>query len=190
MENKSENRDEDLDKANQLGTARAVSGSFIFACASLLRGMYREVFGSFVPGAITVCFFIALPMLTYYVFTPACQIDHAAEIFRKISSGGSAFGYVIATLFVTFSYAIGSILYRRPLENADAVASFRQWAIMDEKDREGLTVQFGAVEGQNDTEPEKGDGKSKGDGKPKVDERETGEKGSDATQSGRLGGGF
>ena len=142
MENKSENRDEDLDKANQLGTARAVSGSFIFACASLLRGMYREVFGSFVPGAITVCFFIALPMLTYYVFTPACQIDHTAEIFRKISSGGSAFGYVIATLFVTFSYAIGSILYRRPLENADAVASFRQWAIMDKEGQDGLTVQF------------------------------------------------
>ena len=142
MENKSENRDEDLDKANQLGTARAVSGSFIFACASLLRGMYREVFGSFVPGAITVCFFIALPMLTYYVFTPACQIDHTAEIFRKISSGGSAFGYVIATLFVTFSYAIGSILYRRPLENADAVASFRQWAIMNTPDRIGLTVRF------------------------------------------------
>ena len=61
-------------------------GNFLVACAGLLRGMYREVFGSFVPGAITVCFFIALPMLTYYVLTPVEQLNQTASVLRAISN--------------------------------------------------------------------------------------------------------
>lgn len=118
-------------------------GSLIVACTSLLRGLYREVFGCFVPGAITVCFFISLPMLTYYVLTPAVHFNHTVDMLRELLNGsGRALGYVIGTLFVTFSYAIGSILYRRPLENADAVASLRKWANTSPKERGGLTVQF------------------------------------------------
>lgn len=116
---------------------------FMIACMSIMRGLYREIFGVFVPGAITVCFFIALPMLTYYVLTPAEQFAHTVDMFHSFLNGSnSSLGYFIGTLFVTFSYAIGSVLYRRPLENADAVASLRQWAETKPDARDGLTVQF------------------------------------------------
>lgn len=134
---------------NQLGG----DTSLIVACTTITRGLYREIFGCFVPGAITVSFFVALPMLTYYVLTPADQFRHTVAMLGDLLNGADgSLGYVIGTLFVTFSYAIGSILYRRPLENVDAVASLRRWAnTKNEEERKGLTVQFNKLTEKNET---------------------------------------
>lgn len=48
---------------NGAGNSQQVGA--IAECFGLLRGLYRELFGVFIPGAITTCFFIALPVLTY-----------------------------------------------------------------------------------------------------------------------------
>ena len=54
-------------------------------------------------------------------------------------------GYIMFSLFMAVSYAVGSILYRRPLNHVDAISSFRQWCCSDEDERKGLSVQFSGL---------------------------------------------
>ena len=105
-----------------------------------LNGLYREVFGAFVPGSITVVFFIVLPLLTLGVIYPDGFVHKLPHL---LECGGSAMsGYLMVTLFFSASYALGSILYRRPLEVVDAIASFRKWCFTKDERRGSLTVQF------------------------------------------------
>lgn len=116
-------------------------GSFV----DLLHGFYREVFGSFVPGAITASFFVLLPFLTVLSLS---NNDIYVELKQLIGVGGKTvgnntlFASALALLFLILSYAIGGILYRRAPKYVDAVASFRQWCFSSDEERQRLTVQF------------------------------------------------
>ena len=127
-------------------------------CFGLLRGLYRELFGVFIPGAITTCFFIALPVLTYVavmgkfedlkriILSGFGNVSAAgAGVSVVTSADGNLVHFFLGILFFIVAYAIGGILWRRPIEHADAVAAFRQWCFARPENLERLTVQFDRI---------------------------------------------
>ena len=131
-------------------------------CFGLLRGLYREVFGVFIPGAITTCFFIALPVLTYVavmgkfedlkriILSGFGNVSAAgAGVSVVTSADGNLVHFFLGILFFIVAYAIGGILWRRPIEHADAVAAFRQWCFARPENLGRLTVQFVEVNTQS-----------------------------------------
>lgn len=130
----------------------------IAECFGLLRGLYRELFGVFIPGAITTCFFMALPVLTYVevmgkfeelkgiILSGFGNITAAgAGVSVVTSADGNLVHFFLGILFFIVAYAIGGILWRRPIEHADAVAAFRQWCFTKPENLERLTVQFDRI---------------------------------------------
>ena len=142
---------------NGAGNSQQVGA--IAECFGLLRGLYRELFGVFIPGAITTCFFIALPVLTYVavmgkfedlkriILSGFGNVSAAgAGVSVVTSADGNLVHFFLGILFFIVAYAIGGILWRRPIEHADAVAAFRQWCFAKPENLERLTVQFGNVD--------------------------------------------
>lgn len=113
-------------------------------CFGFLKGFYREVFGAFVPGSITVGVFIVLPLMTLVAIYPASVAHRIPQL--MVCSGNGMLGWLMVTLFFSASYALGSILYRRPLEVVDAIASFRKWCFTKDGRRNSLTVQFDKID--------------------------------------------
>lgn len=124
---------------------RPTSRPVLDNCLDLIHGFYREVFGSFVPGAITASFFVLLPLLTYLSLSNNdiyVELKQLMGLDRVTGGNSTLFANALMLLFIILSYAIGGILYRRAPKYLDAVASFRQWCFSSKEEKKQLTVQF------------------------------------------------
>ena len=89
---------------------------------SLVQNFYIEFFGTLIPGIVAVgCVFLLGLGFCYFVIP---EVELIREIIRILfcTVGGMAF-------FLTISYVMGAIAYRRTPKQPDAISSYRQWYV-------------------------------------------------------------
>lgn len=93
---------------------------YIKGSLSIIQEFYIEFFGTLIPGIVAVATSFVLGIGFYYCFTDDMYFVRAAsEVVFK------SFGGVI--LFLSISYMIGAISYRRNPKTPDVISAYRQW---------------------------------------------------------------
>ena len=124
----------DTTEVTKLSDGRYLKGSL-----SILQEFYLEFFGTLIPGILAVTATILLGMGFYYCVTgDMALIRGFCEILCK------SFGGVV--VFLTISYMMGAIAYRRNPKIPDAISAYTQWkaaeACQFKEASERLSVRF------------------------------------------------